>query len=174
MYLTDETSHERDHLVLCLPVCWKWVFKKGLNFGGCSGRDDDELGDDSDEVEEDEEGIKDDDDRQLKTTTLQLTGTFHMRTRTQHHQHLHLFIFMYSYTLLVYTNTRTVDICRQRLRWQLREQFDPEFLKNVLPLHISHSTLPGQDKYSIMEWQFNFSWLLLDLSSCLAMIKYWV
>ena len=93
--------------------------------------------DDSNDDEEDEECLMDDNDRQLITTALRQTAqTCEQSTSTQTPTHEPS------------TSTSTHSIFTQTRR-QLSEQFDAQFLRDVLPLHMippePHSTLPEQD-----------------------------
>ena len=93
---------------------------------------------DSDE-EEDEEGLMDDDDRQLISTALQqTTSTYEQSTPSTstptHRTPTH--------------GPSTPSDNTFTIRRQLTEEFDTQFLRDVLPLHMippePHPTLPGQ------------------------------
>ena len=96
-------------------------------------------GDENDSDEEDEEGLMDDDDRQLICTALQqTTSTCEQSTPS-----------ISIPTCTTPTNrpsTSSDNTCT--LRQQLMEQFDTQFLRDVLPLQMippePHSTSPGQ------------------------------
>ena len=103
-----------------------------------------ELGegdDDSDVDEEDEECMMDDDDRQLITTALQHTTQIYEQLTPSTSTHTH--------TTPTNEPSTSTDTTCTRTRRQLTKQYDTQFLRDVLPLHMippePHSTLPGQD-----------------------------